>query len=140
MFLAVLHQELWGKNISPNLTNSRKQPHVFGPLEPRLIEKNTSSQSRSRLEKKSGAGATRKFLGASALLITSLALPHFTFIEIMHPLQYKIESSLDQYNLLDHMLFVKKSYFILSQMAQFCQNKLNTLKMLTFKVRYFRPN
>ena len=44
------------KNILPNLTNSQEpEPFFFGPLEPEPLQKN--SRSRSRLGKKSGAGA-----------------------------------------------------------------------------------
>ena len=44
------------KNILPNLTNSQDlEPGVFGPLEPEPLKK--YSRSRSRLGKKSGAGA-----------------------------------------------------------------------------------
>ena len=44
------------KNIFPNLTNSQEpEPGVFDCLEPEPLEKKT--RSRSRLGKKSGAGA-----------------------------------------------------------------------------------
>ena len=41
------------------------EPGVFGSLEPETLEKKT--RSRSRLEKKSGAGAAKKFAGSPAL-------------------------------------------------------------------------
>ena len=41
------------------------EPGVFGSLEPEPLEKKT--RSRSRLEKKSGAGAAKKLAGSSAL-------------------------------------------------------------------------
>ena len=36
---------LWGKNISPNLTNSKgPKPNFFGPLEPEPLEINEESE------------------------------------------------------------------------------------------------
>ena len=47
-------------------SRSQLAPGVFGSLEPELIEKKT--RCRSRLEKKSGAGAAKNIVGSSALL------------------------------------------------------------------------
>ena len=75
-FLQFYISNLWGKNISPNWTNSQEpEPHVLGPLEPETLEKiNIRSQSRlgknqqpERLEKKAGAGAAKKLSGFPAL-------------------------------------------------------------------------
>ena len=42
---------LWGKNISPNLTNSKgPKPNFFGPLEPEPLEKN-ESRSRKKISR-----------------------------------------------------------------------------------------
>ena len=54
------------KNILQNLTNSQEpEPGVFGSLEPEPLGKKI--RSRSRLKKKSGAGAAKKFAGSPAL-------------------------------------------------------------------------
>ena len=70
------------KNILSNLTNSQEpEPGFFGPLEPEPepLEKKYQmpeleplgnkirSRSRSRLKKKSGAGAAKKLAGSPAL-------------------------------------------------------------------------
>ena len=46
-------------------SRSRSEPGVFGSLEPEPLGKKT--RSRSRLEKKSGAGAAKKLPGSSPL-------------------------------------------------------------------------
>ena len=58
------------KNILPNLTNSQEpEQGVFGALEqkPEPLEKKT--KSRSRLGKKSGVGADKKFAASPALVV-----------------------------------------------------------------------
>ena len=57
---------LWGKNILPNLTNSQEpKPLVFAPWSRSRMKRNT--MSRSRLGKKSEAGAANKIYGSPAL-------------------------------------------------------------------------
>ena len=56
----------WSRSQSRSRSRSQLGPGVFGSLEPELIEKKT--RSRSRLEKKSGAGAAKNIVGSSALL------------------------------------------------------------------------
>ena len=71
------------KNILANLTNSQ-EPGVFGSLEPEPLEKKAGAgaraawekiRSRSRLKKKSGARAAKKFAGSPALLFPSASDP-----------------------------------------------------------------
>ena len=68
-----------------------QEPGVFGSKEPEPLEKNTRSRSpwekirsRSRLKKKSGAGAAKKFVDSPALVITS----------VVDPLQFYLDSDL----------------------------------------------
>ena len=66
-------------NILPNLTNSQEpEPGIFGPLEPEPLENKYQEpepvplgkkiRSRSRLKKKSGAGAAKNISGSPALI------------------------------------------------------------------------
>ena len=48
-------------------SRGRSEPGDFCSLEPEPLEQKTSSRCRSRLEKKSGAGATKNLAGSSAL-------------------------------------------------------------------------
>ena len=64
--LAGLGSRIRSWSRSQSRSRSQLGPGVFGSLEPELIEKKT--RSRSRLEKKSGAGAAKKLAGSSALL------------------------------------------------------------------------
>ena len=54
------------KNILPR-SRSRSEPGVFDPLEPEPLEKKYQEPETEPLEKKSGAGAAKKFAGSPAL-------------------------------------------------------------------------
>ena len=56
-------------------SRSRKEPHVFGPLEPEPLEK--KNQEPEQLEKKWVAGAGKKLAGSPALALVEL--PAYAF-------------------------------------------------------------